>query len=182
MNTNKLPKDLIEIGEAIIEHIHKGSNIPNNIEELENWFEIDGWDLLIGDTGLVGYAVNLLHISSYKFDDSEVRYEYEIQMSTKITDVMRIEYGRLLIQRAIEFNEGDVCPSVHCINLSNGDKSAVIGCLVEIHGQGGPVIFWQGTYKTQEEFLKAIRINHIVMFDELKNIGDQEILNLWQRK
>jgi hypothetical protein len=182
MNTSELPSELVSIKDEIVAHIHTASALPDTLNQFEKWFEGDGWDLLIGTEGLVGYALDLQHTASFKFYDSELLSEYELEDSLSITDVMRIEYGHLLIERAMEEYEGDVCPSVHCIKLSTDNKSAVIGCLVEIHGQGGPVTFWQGVYRTQEEFLKAVRAKHIVMFDEIKHIGDQEILNLWNRK
>ena len=181
MNKAELPNDLIDIKDAIIEHIHAGTALPDNLDLLEKWFHEDGWDLLVDD-GLIGYALDLSHVANFRFYDSELRYEYELEESAEITDTMRINYGNTLIERAMEEYEGDVCPSVHCINLSNDKKSAVLGCLVEIHGQGGAVPYWQGTYKDQDSFIKAIRSNHIVMFDEIKNISDQEILNLWNRK
>jgi hypothetical protein len=182
MNKIQLPDELIDISTAIVNHIHTGSALPNNIDQLEKWYELDGWDLLIGNDGLVGYALYLQNIASYKFNDSELRYEYELDKSMQITDSMRVKYGHQLIERAMEEYEGDVCPSVHCIKLSNGDNFAVIGCLIEIHGQGGPVPFWQGVFKTQDDLLKTIRANHIVMFDEIKNIKDEVLLSLWDRK
>ena len=181
MKKTELPNELIEIKDAIIDHIHNGNPIPSNLDQLEKWFEEDGWDLLVDD-GLLGYALDLLHVANFRFEDSELRYEYELDQSAEITDAMRVEYGHTLIERAMEEYEGDVCPSVHCINLSDEKKSAVLGCLVEIHGQGGAVSYWQGSYKDQDSFIRAIRANHVVMFDEIKNISDQEILDLWNGK
>ena len=182
MNKIQLPYELIDISAAIIDHINLGSALPNNLDQLENWLEQDGWDLLIGDEGFIGYGLDLHHIANFRFYDSELRHEYELEDSMQITDAMRIQYGYGLIDRAIEENEGDVCPSVHCLELLNGGDSAFIGCLIEIHGQGGPVPYWQGVYRTRDDFLKALRGKYIVMFDEIKNIKDEELLSLWNRK
>ena len=181
MNKIELPNELIHLKDAIVDHINSGTALPSNLDQLEKWFEEDGWDLLVDD-GLVGYALDLLHIANFRFDDSELRYEYELEESTEIMDALRIEYGHTLIEEAMKEYEGDVCPSVHCINLSDGKKTAVLGCLIEIHGQGGAVSYWQGSYKDQGSFIKAIRAKHVVMFDDIKNISDQEILNLWNRE
>jgi len=182
MNKIEFPKELISINDAIVAHIHNGADMPNNVEELENWLERDGWDYLIGDEGFIGYAVDLHHLANFRFDDSELRYEYELEDTAQITDAMRVQYGNKLIDEAIAENDGYICPSVHCVEISSGGKSAFIGCLIEIHGQGGPVSYWQGAYKSQDDFLKAIRENHVVMFDEIKNIKDEEMLTLWKRE
>jgi len=181
MNKIEFPKELVGINDAIVAHIHNGADMPDNLEQLEKWLEEDGWDYLIGDEGLIGYGLDLYHLADFRFYDSELRYEYELDDSAEITDAMRVQYGNELIDRAIEDNEGDICPSIHCLEISSGNHSAFIGCLIEIHGQGGPVSYWQGAYKTQDEFLKAIRANHVVIFDEIKNIKDEEMLSLWNR-
>jgi hypothetical protein len=182
MNKSELPSELVSINDEIVEHIHAGSALPDNINQLEKWFEGDGWDYLIGDEGLIGYGLDLRHLANFRFYDSELRYEYELDDSAQINDTMRVQYGHELIERFIDLNDGDICPSVHCLEISCGDNLAFIGCLIEIHGQGGPVSYWQGVYKSKDDFLRAIRANHVVMFDEIKNIKDEEMLSLWNRE
>lgn len=181
IDIRQLPPDIMEIGEQAIAHALTGSPIPEKFIALEEWLESEGWDFLVGPGCVQDYGFNLSDLSYWRFDDKELACEKEIEDFSQITNDMRVNFARELVEEAASELDDTICPSIHCVDIEFNEKSAVIGCLLEIHGQGGPAPSWQGIYRNREEFIKTIRSNGIVLLDQIYLIQDQEILTLWKK-
>jgi hypothetical protein len=181
IDINQLPQELMKIGEHAIAHALTGSALPEKFNVLEVWFESDGWDYLVGHGCTESYGLNLKDLSYWRFNDQELTLGMEIQDFGQITNDLRVSFAHSLIEEAASELDNTICPSIHYIEIECNKKSAVIGCLLEIHGQSGPVACWQGIYRDREEFIKAIRKNGIIMLDQLHLIKDEEILSFWER-
>ena len=180
IDIRQLPPDIMEIAEQAIAHVLTGSPVPEKFKALEDWLESEGWDFMVGSGCVIDYGLNLSDLSYWRFDDKELAYEKGIDDSSQLTKDMRVAFARELIEEATGELDGSICPSIHCVEIEFNEKSAVIGCLLEIHGQGGPTPCWQGIYRNREEFIKTLRSNGIVLLGQIHLIKDQEILTLWK--
>ena len=181
IDIRQLPPDIMEIGEQAIEHALTGSPVPEKFKALEEWLESAGWDFIVGPGCVIDYGLNLSDLSYWRFDDKELACEKEIDDSSQLNNEMRVDFARELIEEAASELDDSICPSIHCVDIEFNEKSAVIGCLLEIHGQGGPTPCWQGIYRNREEFIKTLRNEGIVLLDQIHLIKDQEILTLWKK-
>lgn len=101
--------------------------------------------------------------------------------ATKVTDRMRVDYAREAISYAVENSDGYDSPSVHSFPIERTDgERAILGCTVEIHGQYGPVPKWHGVFADKDDFYKHLRKAGFLFHSEADEIGDAEILALWQ--
>lgn len=100
-----------------------------------------------------------------------------------VTDELRIQYARKLISSTFENNDGYDCPSVQVVDLkkSNGE-SAVLGWLIEIHGQGGPVAIYHGAFKDKYQFFQHLEDRDFLLDSEEQNLTDEKILKLWTKR
>lgn len=176
----EFPQNLILIRNQVIDHVRINSPVPENITTLINWYETDGWDVLVPLWAKEEHvALNFNSISMY-FSDAELIANQEDD--AKVTDELRIEYARKLVSSTFESNDGYDCPSVQVVNINkaNGD-SAVLGWLVEIHGQGGPVAIYHGTFKDNFQFFQHLKDSHFILDSEEKNLTDETILRIWAK-
>ena len=178
---SNLPNKLASIRNQIIEHVHENGPLPANINDLISWFEGDGWDELVPSWESEEHiALNLNYVSWLNFSDSELVANQE--NDELVTDALRVKYARRLISETFENSDGYDCPSVQAVEISkaNGD-SAVLGWLIEIHGQGGPVAIYQGAFRDKRKFYENLRECNFLLDTEHHNLTDKEILNLWAK-
>ncbi len=180
MSMLSLPTELIPIRDQIIHHVVEATPYPETLSALVGWFETDGWDLLVGAWSDERVILKLYEFAEYKFNDSEL-CDYEDPRDV-ITDELRLTFAYKRI--AEEFNSGDgsTCPSVHTVELrnDNGD-TAILGWLVEIHGQAGHYPNFWGTYSNKEKFYQELRNTEHLFLEDDKEVNDKKILELWQR-
>ena len=62
----------------------------------------------------------------------------------------------------------------------NGD-TAILGWLVEIHGQAGHYPNFWGAYSSKEKFYQELRKTEHLFLEDDKEVNDKKILELWQR-
>ena len=85
-----------------------------------------------------------------------------------------------MIDSAFEDMDGYDCPGVHAIKIQNSDgASAVLGWLVEIHGQFGPVANYQGAFLDTKHFYQNLRDCDYLFEHERDSLTDETILRLW---
>jgi hypothetical protein len=174
-----LPKSLWPIRDGIVEHVLTGAPLPQDYGLLHQWLEGDGWDALTNawDDEM---AINLISLST-SFDDAEFSAQEYIDEG-KICDADRIRFARTLIARAVDECDGYINPSVHCYKLVREDgQSAVAACTIEMQGPD-PVTYWCGFYSSKEDFLKRIKGPSLVLWRDLPELTDSDILSLWNFK
>lgn len=176
-----IPKKLTSIRNQIIDQVHQKISPPKNLDEFISWFEDEGWDEILSGWGSEHIALKLDYIASLKFEDKEFIASEGIE--EPITDAMRILYARRLIASAFEDGYEYDCPSVHAVEIRkpNG-KSAVLGWLMEVHGQGGPVVYFQGAFLDKEHFYQQLRSWGYLFQSEQDSLSDEKILGLWTKK
>lgn len=176
----ELPKKLALIRDQVIDHVQKNTPIPKNLDDLISWFEDEGWDEILSGWGSEHVALKLDYLASLKFNDKELIASEGLE--EPLTDELRIDYARRLISDALEQSDGYECPSVHAVEIKkpNGD-SAVLGWLVEIHGQGGPAAEYQGAFPEKENFYQLLSGWGLLLNTEEKNLTDEAILKLWTK-
>jgi hypothetical protein len=112
------------------------------------------------------------------FCDSELRANQEDD--APLTDELRIQYARNLVSTTFENNDGYDCPSVQLVELKKANgESAVLGWLIEIHGQGGPVAICHGAFKDKYQFFQHLSDRDFLLDSEEQNLTDETILRIW---
>jgi hypothetical protein len=177
---SKLPENLKLIRDQVIDHVRKSTPLPNNLNELTGWYEVDGWDELVPSNEKEEHvALDLNHLSSFNFSDSELIAN--LADDEPITDESKVKYARRIISKTLE-NYDDYCPSVQAVEVKNSrGEVAVLGWLIEIHGQGGAVPFYCGAFTDKEHFYRHLQIGGYLLDTESQNITDEAILELWQK-
>jgi hypothetical protein len=175
-----LPKEFWEIRDAAIESLLSNSPLPEGIADLQAWLATDGWDELLAAWINEDVALNLKEWANYKLYDSSLRDDEGLDDSKAINDQMRVDYARETIRYAVEESEGYFSPSVHSFSLERDDgKRALLGCLVEIHGQAGPVPQWHGIFADKEAFYVYLRNAGFLLHTIADEISDPDILSFW---
>ena len=178
---SELPKKFWRTRDALVEHLLSNSPVPPDLADLQEWLANDGWDDLLAAWINEDVALNLEGWAPYKFYDSALRDAEGLDESVVITGQMRVRHAREAISYAVENSDGDDSPSVHSFAIERADgECAVLGCTVEIHGQYGPVPQWHGVFADKDDFYKCLRDAGFLFHSEADEIGDAEILALWQ--
>ena len=58
---------------------------------------------------------------------------------------------------------------------------AVLGWLIEIHGQGGPVAIYQGAFKDKYQFFQHLADCDFLLDSKEQNLTDETILRIWTK-
>ena len=178
---SELPKKFWRTRDALVEHLLSNSPLPPDLADLHEWLANDGWDDLLAAWINEDVALNLEGWAEYKFSDSSLRDTEGLDEAESITDQMRVRHAREALSYAVENSDGDDSPSVHSFAIERADgECAVLGCTVEIHGQYGPVPQWHGVFADKDDFYKYLRDAGFLFHSEADEIGDAEILALWQ--
>lgn len=184
MNIDPLfPPNLQAVADTVLQEFLTGVDEPKGLSLIHDWLEVDGWDFLIADLGQQS-ALKLGYIAQLEFSDSETRYNLEIPKEVEVQDVDRLNWARQRIEYAQAGDDGYLLASLHTYRLiGNNGSHAFVGCLIEIHGQGGPVCEWWGLWKTPDDFYEAVGndgFNWVI--PRMGEISDQVILSMWEKK
>jgi hypothetical protein len=176
-----LPRRFWRIRDAAVDHVLTNSPLPEGIEDVQEWLEIDGWESLVAAWINEDIAINLKVLAERHYSDSCLRHAEELDDYAAIADAMRVEYARAVIKRAVERCDDCESPSVHSYRLERMDgQSAVLGCTIEFRGQAGNLIDWHGVFARREAFYDHLRRSGFLLYRAADEIGDAEILALWQ--
>ncbi len=95
---------------------------------------------------------------------------------------MRVNFARDQINYEFESGSEYLCPSVHSLELSDPmERVAILGWLVQIHGQAGPSPNYLGVYENREKFYQELRDRDFLFSDWSNLVTDQQLLALWKR-
>jgi hypothetical protein len=173
----EIPEHLWPIRDAAIDHVLKGTPEPD-LKPLYDWYEVDGWDAVISAWTHEAMAFNLFYLAQNTFEDNEMAACEGIEVD-EITDELRISYARGRIESGYE--DEYLTPTLHSCELKRADwDSVILGCVMEIHGQGGLYLNWWGLFKTQDDFYDSIRNSGYIIESDLEGITDEQILSLWE--
>lgn len=146
------PENLIFVRDQIIDHVRTNCPVPKGIDQFVKWIETEYLsDSLMETWDDERVAINLVEFAEHNFSDAElIAYSGSEE---PITDQERVSYARELISNAFGELDGDVCPSIHVIQIAKDDHtSATLGWLVAIHGQAGPAPTFFGVSSNKENF------------------------------
>lgn len=177
-----LPASLQALADRLVGECLAGNSHPDGIEAIYEWLENDGWEYLL--TAIGGeMALKLEHLADFDFNDKETRWNLDIPEDQEIQDADRLTWARQRIDHFQTGDDGYVFVSVHAYPLlSSEGEIAIVGCLVEIHGQAGPVCDWRGLWKTQEDFYDALESEGKVwLLPKMGEIPDEVILSMWAK-
>ena len=177
-----LPAHLQAIADKVVDEFIVGNSHPDGLEAIYEWLEIDGWEQLLTDLG-AEMALKLHHLAAFDFNDNETRWNLDIPDDQSIQDSDRLNWARQRIEYYQTGEDGYVFVSVHAFPLvSSEGKVAIVGCLIEVHGQAGPVCDWRGLWRTREEFYDALASDgQIWLTPRMGDIPDEVILSLWAK-
>jgi len=177
-----LPLDLQPVADDVLRDFAAGVEEPEGLSRICEWLEVDGWDSLIADLGEQN-ALKLGYIAHHEFSDAEARYNLDIPEDVEVQDADRLRWARQRIDDAQSGDDTYLLASLHAYRLiGSGGSSAFLGCLIEIHGQGGPVCEWYGLWRTPEEFYDAVGDGgYNWVTPRMGDISDQVILSMWQK-
>jgi hypothetical protein len=181
-NKTVLPGSLQTLADKLVGECLAGNSHPEGIEAIYEWLEIDGWDDLISDLG-DEMALKLYYLADLEFNDNETRWNLDIPDDQEVQDSDRLNWARQRIDYFQTGDDGYVFVSVHAYPLVSSDgKIAIVGCLVEIHGQAGPVCDWWGLWKSREDFYDALGSDgQIWLSPRMGEIPDDVILSMWAK-
>jgi hypothetical protein len=177
-----LPEELWEIRDAVVEHFHANTPLPQDIERLHEWLEGDGWGIL-SESWVEEELVMLTEYLSSFFADSELRDAEGLEPSDKINDEIRVEYARNWMSD--KFEAGDDLyniKSIHSSELKRRDgKSATIYCTYTSFGQGGGEMVWHGAFATRQGFFNHLKGLGYWLIEDIESMDDASILAFWQK-
>ena len=175
----KLPKKLTVICDQVVDHVHKDTPLPEDMEELVNWYETDGWDDLIMGQDYAPGILDLENFSQLKFSDEEM-LAYE-EYKPPLTNRVRILYAREQIANAFEEIDVYGVPNVHFVDIQNkAGMSAVLVWMVEtVHG--GAEALYNGAFLERENFYQHLRDLDHLFEGEQASLTDETILRLWAK-
>jgi hypothetical protein len=174
------PKSLLPIVDKVVTHAVHGLPLPKNLNKLIEWFEDEGWDYLCSAWAEEFTALKFFEMAWLSFSDQELIANQDAPIT--VTDDVRLTYARELVSRAFEESDGYACPTVHAVQISNKQgQVAILGWLMPIHGQGGPVAEFQGVFLDKSQFYQSLRDADYVLAPEEKSLKDETILRLWAK-
>jgi hypothetical protein len=177
----EIPTNLLSIRDRIIDCVHQGTPIPDEVNELTKWIETERWDNLVAGWDQEHMVLSLGHLSWLVWSDEEMLAREEL--TPPLTDKHRLSYARGLVAGTFEGMAGWDVPSVHLVKIEKDNgQSAVLGWLVEIHGQGGAFPVYMGAFLDREHFYQNLRDCDYLFDDEQNSLTDETILRLWTNR
>lgn len=177
----EIPTNLLSVHDRIIDCVQQGTPIPDEANELTKWIETECWDNLVAGWDHEHVVLSLAHLSWLVWSDKEMLAREEL--TPPLTDKHRLSYARGLVAGTFEGMDGWDVPSVHLLKIEKDNgQSAVLGWLVEIHGQGGAFPVYMGAFLDREHFYQNLRDCDYLFDDEQDRLTDETILRLWTKR
>lgn len=173
-----MPPTIQAIADTSIDALWRGQDLPDDATILARWIEEEQWDLVVAPAAM---TVRLPSVGVH-FCDKSVRDKLGLTNTARLTKAHRVEFARQAIQNAIENNDGVEAPSISSYPLRHTDgRTAVYGCVIEIHGQRGPSTNWLGVYENEDAFIADLLEAGTVPVDNLEALADADILKFWPK-
>lgn len=167
-----LPKDLIFVRDAAIDHVLKGFPAPD-LQALYEWLDAEGYDVL----NIIDNGFDFSTISS-DFNDDFLSSEEDLDKA-KITDVERVNFANKIISSYAEDSTNLLTVLVVPIKNSNNEM-AILGQIQYQENMCGRASWW-GVYKNSESFSEDLeRSGWFMSIGDISTLTKNEILKYWQ--
>ena len=159
----EFPTELHSIRDEAIECAITNAPLPSGMNRIHEWLETDGWSNVTDAWVDEDNVLELKDLAKHNFCDSAVREYENLEDRDTVTDKMRIKHARTILNGLIEDNyEGS--KYVFSIRIIRNDgKTAIIGVLGEIRGQGGVVAVWHGVFQDKQAFYNYLRKSQFLL-------------------
>jgi hypothetical protein len=161
-----------------------GAADSSELKAVQEWLAGDGWDDLLTQSGEL-QLLNIKRLAEYEFTDKQLKQVFGLPRTAKVSDAQRVQYARQKVADFASGEDGFFCPSVAIYPLDTAQAasrtSALLGGVIEIHGQAGPVVNWHGLFSTQEAFDDDLRLRGFTPLVPYGQLEDRELLSWWQR-
>jgi hypothetical protein len=179
----EVPPELHAIRDAAIAFALDGGEPPADLHLLEEWFsnsqEIYENTHSYTAADQFDPAVNVGSGRLYSACDSELRDHFGLEEDDPITDAMRIDYTRDLLEQEWMFGSDPiVAVATRCIEDAEG-RSCLIGYFEESCGQAGVICTWQGVFADLDDwdtYLKSIDVHR---YGGPEEVPDEILLKLY---
>lgn len=173
-----LPENLESIRDAAIDFaLGRVNSEPEDLKELYEWLELDGWDALVGKDSKEEFMLNIPYLADSCFLDTELEAWEGVPLGD-ITDEIRIKFARERITNAWGEDE-NMIKSVCAAELKNHiGESAFVCAMMDIQ-PGGATADWAGIFKSFPEYLNHLKNIGFVSESDFEKVTDEEILLLW---
>ncbi len=179
----EVPPELHAVRDAAIEFALSGGEPPAGLNLLEEWFSNDQevYDNTHSETAAVQFDPAVRVGSGYLSCacDYELRWHLGLDEDAAVTDAMRIDYTRDLLEEEWTFG-GETIVAVATRSIEDADgRSCLIGYFEESHGQAGVACGWEGLFSDLDHWethLKSIGLHRYGGPDE---IPDDVILTIF---
>lgn len=167
------PLEIQTVLDAAILRLGAPESPQPDFEPVGRWLEVEGRDLL--GLSLRASCVFLDGFDSIFSDSSIVDYGW-VEEIGEITDQVRVEFAREMIQHALD----ESLISVHVIELASGKHPPADLCfLVYDNGPGGLDFQYLGIYPSVENFLEVNDLG-VQLVQDAQTPSDEHILAIWQ--
>ncbi len=168
----KPPEDLLLIIDAAIDHVLRGTPLPN-IQPLCDWADIQGLDVL----NIVDNGFDFSTISG-DFNDDFLSSEEDLDKE-KITEDERVNFANKIISNYAEDSINLLTVMVLPIKNSN-NEIAILGQIQYQENMCGRASWW-GVYKNLETFSEDLeKSGWFMSIGDINTLTKNEILKYWQ--
>jgi hypothetical protein len=179
----QIPPELHAIRDAAIEFALSGGKPPADLNLLEDWFSNDQevYDNTHSETAAVQFdpAVRVGSGSLSCACDYELRCHLGLDEDASITDAMRIDYTRDLLEDEWTFG-GETLVAVATRSIEDADgRSCLIGYFEESHGQAGVVCVWEGVFSDHEAWQSHLKSIGLHRYNGPEEIPDDVVLKIF---
>jgi len=166
MKTRVMPKHLVPVIENVVDYICSGGPEPSDLKQLVDKYEGDG------------FALNISELASSSFLDAAILSTQEGVGGGHDAD--RLEFARARIASAFQDPDEYSLATVHFVPVESGQgRQAILGWLMEVHGQAGAVPYFQGVLSRKEDFIGYLKRSGYVLSSERTDVTDAAILRVW---
>ena len=168
----KPPEDLLMVIDAAVDHVLRGTPVPN-LQPLYDWVDIQGWDVL----NIVDNGFDFSIISS-DFNDNFLSSEEDLDKE-KITDEERVNFANNIINNYAEDSTNLLTVMVVSIQNSNNEM-AILGQIQYQENMCGRASWW-GVYKNSDAFSEDLeRSGWFMSVGDIDALTKSDILKHWQ--
>jgi hypothetical protein len=170
-----LPRELWSIRDAAVDHALSGTQLPDNIEALMSWLEMDGkFDVEF-------WMLDLERLASDCFDDDEAKARsVDFSEVDVLTDVDRAAIARSIIKSEIADDCSQKVGFVIGFPLMRDDgASALFFCETYMVGQWATYAF-AGVFETLRQCKDSLLRAGKIVDPDPATIPDEAILKLWR--
>lgn len=166
------PREIRKILDLEVMRLWDSSYSQQDLNPVGRWFEVEGHDWL--GMSLQSSCIYLDALIEFFSDSSIIAYGWAEEMH-EITDPVRLEFIRHMIQHALEASQ----TSVHVIEyIPSKFPPADLCFLLVDNGPGGYDFQYLDVYFSFDDFLTGNELTQQLIFAP-SNLSEEQILGMW---